>query len=160
MTDDLPDGRTGDGPDVRSTIGRLKDWWWLYCILGYLAGGASIGFTKFTVYYLAEQGSIASLDTLNGTAKLMAERLGRIDDRLLNFDKTMTSQQFTNIATGRELQNLGEHVHALDARADTDRTAIADILTVLATQKEQLATQKEKIGFLLDPKGGVTVSRR
>jgi hypothetical protein len=127
----------------RRRLDRLKDWWWAFGIVTFLAGGIcgglSVGFVKFTVYYLAEQTSIATLQALSASSALAAGRLDAID-------KALVDQHYIDRSVAEALKDLGEHVHALDGRADNDRTKITDALAVQNKNSEQIL-------LLLEPKG-------
>jgi hypothetical protein len=127
----------------RRRLDRLKDWWWAFGIVTFLAGsvggGATVGFAKFTVYYLAEQSSITTLQALNNSSKLTIGRLETIDS-------TLREQQYTDRTVASALKELAEHVHELDGRADNDRTKITDALAVQSKNSEQIL-------LLLEPKG-------
>lgn len=137
--------RSTDGGAPRSKLDRLKDFWWVFGIICFLAGGSATAFAKFTVYYLAEQNSVTTLQNLNASSILILARLQIIDTTLANMDKTLTEQKFVNNAVAGALHDFADHVHALDGRADTDRNDIADL-------REKLGTQAGRLMWLLDPK--------
>jgi hypothetical protein len=126
----------------RTRMDRLRDFWAAYVILagigGAVGGGLLVGFSKFTVYYLAEQSSVTTLAALSASSVLTAGRLLAIDMTLLN-------QKYTDDTVAKTLADLVAHVHALDQRADTDRQGITD---ALAKQDKN----SQSILLLLQPK--------
>jgi len=105
----------------KSLLNRLKDWWWTLGVIGFLGGLVVGGFVKFNVYYLAEQASVLSMQTLSLTSIATTQHLASID-------KTLLDQNYQDKDNIRSLSDLANHVHVLDERADADRKSIIDQL--------------------------------
>lgn len=86
---------------------RIRGWWSLYMLLagivGAVCGGVTVGLTKLTVYYLAEQASMETLSALKHTATLF-------EDRLTHIDETLKDQKYASQARGRQLDELSKMV--------------------------------------------------
>ena len=126
----------------RSRMDRIRDWWLIYVILaaftGAVGGAIAVGFTKFTIYYLAEEKSVGLLAALDGSSAQATQHLNAID-------VTLRDQSYTNQTTARTLDDLAAHLHALDVRADADRQGISEALS-----KQDKNTQS--ILLLLQPR--------
>lgn len=133
-----------EGPSDPPWFVKAKIWYWVAGALIFFAGSFSTVFYKFTGYYLAEQTSVASLAAVGTGLGALTERLRMMDDHLISIDRSLALQTSTNQAVALALQSLDAHTHALDARADQDRSDIAKM-------HEDLATQTQQILFLLDP---------
>lgn len=139
-----------DPPALRSIFDRLRDWWWVFGIVCAMAGGTTVWFAKFTVYYLAEQSSITTLQALGDTSSLNVKHLEAIDAHLGLIDTAIHDEVrdrgWMDKDVANTLKALGEHVHALDARADNDRSTITDALAVQDKNSKQIL-------LLLQPTG-------
>jgi len=122
---------------------RLKEYWWAIGVVTFLAGALSTGFVRFTVYYLAEQSSVASLSQLTTNSQLVFEQLKAINGRLDVHDRTLDAQNYANQANAQARADTAEHLHALDQRADIDRDNIAAMDKLLGKHDQSLL-------FLLD----------
>lgn len=135
---DGPARRASDFAPPRTRLDRMRDWWWIFGALCFVCGGMTAGFYKFTIYYLAEQSSVLTLQALSASSVLTATRLGQID-------VTLRDQHYTDQTIAGTLADLAAHVHALDVRADGDRTKITDALN-------QQDKNSQQILLLLEPK--------
>lgn len=130
------------GTDTRTRLDRLKDLWWVFGALMFLAGNFTgiigAGFTRYTTWYIEEQTRASMLKSLATNADLVSRRLEAID-------ATLRDQKYLNQDATTTRADFADHLHALDGRADKDRGDIADM-------RELLATQKERLLYLLDPK--------
>jgi hypothetical protein len=131
----------------RGAWDRARDWWWLLTVLAFVAGGVGGGVVRFTSWYIAEQNRATALKSLSDNSTLILSRLDAID-------KTLNGQTYANQIAAQTRQDNADHLHALDVRADADRTAIADLHEQLATQRGDINTEKERVLYLLDPKIG------
>ena len=121
---------------------RVRDWWLIYVILaaftGAVGGGIMVGFSKFTIYYLAEEKSVGLLTALDSSSAQAMQHLNVIDE-------TLRDQSYTNRTVAQTLTDLATHLHALDVRADADRQGISEALS-----KQDKNTQS--ILLLLQPR--------
>lgn len=105
----------------KNLLNQLKDLWWTLGVIGFLGGLVAGAFVKFNVYYLAEQASVLSMQTLSLTSIATTQHLASID-------KTLLDQNYQDKDNIRSLSDLANHVHVLDERADADRKSIIDQL--------------------------------
>jgi hypothetical protein len=134
---------TEETPEEHGRWERLKDWWWALCIAGFVIGCIATGFGKFTIYYLAEQNSVLTLDRQGKALNGALDRITANEGALTRINQTLSEQHYANQTVDGKLADLAEHVHALDARADNDRAMLNDFL---ATQRKNT----EQILWLLD----------
>jgi hypothetical protein len=125
---------------------KLREWWFVFGAVMFIAGIAGTAFYRYTGYYISEQTATVTQQTLSATSLLLATHLQAIEDRLTSIDKTTAAQQYSDQTAATALSILAAHVHALDERADKDRDTFASVNT-------ELATLNQRVQFLLDPKG-------
>lgn len=122
---------------------RGRVWYGVLCAVIFLSGNISGafggGFVRFTSWYIDDANRAAALKALGVNSDLILKRLDVID-------QFIRDQTYANQIVAQVRLDYAEHLHALDVRADADRASIADL-------HEQVATQKERVLYLLDPKG-------
>jgi hypothetical protein len=119
---------------------RVRDYWWAVGVVAFLAGGMLSAAGKYTAWYADEQSRASAIQSLTVNSNLVLDRLNRID-------QTLAELKWTNGAQSTLNTSMGDHLHALDARADADRDALAQI-------REQLATDTARTLMLMQKEGG------
>lgn len=114
---------------------RLRDYWWAVGVVAFLAGGIVTTAGKYTAWYADEQARAAAVQSLSVNSGLVLDRLNRMDQSLNELKWTNGAQDTLN-------RSVADHLHALDARADLDRDALAQI-------REQLATDTARTLMLM-----------
>lgn len=121
---------------------RARLWYWVFGALIYISGAVSgafgDGFIRYTTWYIDDTNRATALKSLSTNSELILKRIDGIDALLRD-------QAYTNQTAASLHKDFAEHLHALDARADADRASMAEM-------HELIATQKERILYLLDPK--------
>jgi thiol:disulfide interchange protein len=137
-------------PDAAAFLLLVKRWWLVWTITvavgSFITGCLATGFVKFTIYYLAEEQSMAKLASQGSMLLTVVGDIASIEAHLAHIEATISEQHFSDQSVASKLTDLADHVHALDARADGDRVLLTDFLS-------QQKRNSEQILFLLDPKG-------
>jgi hypothetical protein len=118
---------------------RLRDYWWAFGVLAFVAGALVTSFTKYAAWYADEQSRSSAVQSLSVNSNLVLDRLKVLDQAIIE-------QKYLNAAEDTLNRSVADHLHALDGRADADRDAIAQI-------REQLATETARTLMLMQRQG-------